>query len=290
MRIDPNRRTIEIERRDLTRPESTYVSRCRADEFSQFGEDGVIRKIFEIIDEGSRWCVEFGAWDGKHLSNTHALMRKGWSGTFIEGNSERFRDLQGTYAGNPRANLICEMVDFDPDRNSLDCLLKRTPIPERFDLLSIDIDGNDWHVWESVKHFRPRVVIIEFNPSAPNDVIFVQERDFTLNLGCSLLALIKLGLKKGYELVAVTANNALFVVREEFPAFGIRDNSISAMYLDVQSARIWQGMNSELITAGLTLFWRGCQNVPSDALQAVPREEIRYGDALGARLKAQASA
>jgi hypothetical protein len=60
-----------------------FVSRLeehRADIYSQFGEDGMIRKALELLPDVPRWCVEFGAWDGRHLSNTHRLMvEEGWS-------------------------------------------------------------------------------------------------------------------------------------------------------------------------------------------------------------------
>ena len=60
------------------------------------------------------------------------------------------------------------------------------------DLLSIDIDGNDYYIFESLARLKPELVVIEFNPTIPNDVMFVQERNITVNQGCSLLALIAL--------------------------------------------------------------------------------------------------
>lgn len=54
---------------------------------SQFGEDGIIQRIFEIIPPSHKYCVEFGAWDGKYFSNCYNLIvNKGWSGAFIEAN------------------------------------------------------------------------------------------------------------------------------------------------------------------------------------------------------------
>ncbi|BDV35754.1 hypothetical protein [Methylocystis iwaonis] len=281
MLVDPQKRVSEIRRVDQTKLESTYISRSGFNEFSQYGEDGVIKKIFSILKEDSRWSVEFGAWDGKYLSNTHALMRQGWDGVFIEGNTERFKDLQATYSGNSKAHMICGMVDFDPEKNSLEYYLSKTAIPLKFDLLSIDIDGNDWHIWNSMTKYRPRVVVIEFNPTVPNDVFFTQERDFSINMGCSLLALVELGKDKGYELCAVTNSNAFFVVDEEFGKLGIKDNSIPAMYHDFQSARIFTGPASEIVTVELILFWYGVTKVPPDLLQVLPKDQIRYGDALG---------
>jgi hypothetical protein len=147
------------------------------------GEDGIIEKIFQTIPAANRWCMEFGAWDGKLYSNTHLLMQKaGWSGVFVEADRDRFRDLINTYSGNPVAHCLNCFVSFLGE-NSLDSVLARTPIPKDFDLLSIDIDGNDYHVWESLLTYQPRVVIVEFNHTIPSHVEFVQPRDMKVNQG-----------------------------------------------------------------------------------------------------------
>jgi len=172
---------------------------------SQSGEDGILRRIFEIMGTNNQWCVEFGAWDGKKHSNTYALIAdNAWHGVLIEGDTPRFRELENTYRGNDRVDLINDFVGFDPGRNSIDTLLGGTSIPADFDLLIVDIDGNDWHVWHSMQAYRPRVVVIEHNPSIPNDVIFIQERNQDVQQGNSLRALVMLGKEKGYELICTT--------------------------------------------------------------------------------------
>ena len=82
-------------------------------------------------------------------------MEQGWSGVFFEGRRKRFVTLEATYRGNANANPACAMVGFDPAQNSLDHLLAKTPIPKSFDVLSIDIDGNDWYIWDSLLEYRP---------------------------------------------------------------------------------------------------------------------------------------
>ena len=177
---------------------------------SQFGEDGIIEKIFTIIEESDKWCVEFGAWDGKNLSNTYNLLaNKNWRGILIEANPRKFKDLLETYKENPQVQCMNKFVNFGGS-DSLENILSSTEIPENFDLLSIDVDGNDYHIWSSVKIYNPKVVIIEFNPSIPNDIFFVQDPNFNLNHGNSLLALIELGKTKGYELICTTDVNGIF--------------------------------------------------------------------------------
>ena len=147
--------------------------------------------------------------------------------------------------------MLRELVGFDPDKDSLDFILSKTDIPENPDLVSIDIDGNDWHIWHSLKKYHPRVVIIEFNPTVPNDVLFVQRRDFHEAQGCSLRALIALGKSKGYELACTTTYNAIFVAAADFPKLGIRDNSINAMYRPLMDGRIFHGYDSKIFTVGM---------------------------------------
>ena len=115
-------------------------------------------------------------------------------------------------------------------RTTLDSIIDASGVPEDFDLLSIDVDGIDWHIWNSLVKYKPRVVCIEFNPSMPNNVFYVQDDDVSTQKGSSLRAMIELGKDKGYELVATTELNAIFVREELFPLFEIEDNSIHAMH------------------------------------------------------------
>jgi len=195
--------------------------------YSQFGEDGIITKALEILPNKNHWCVEFGAWDGKYLSTTLLLREQGDSAVLIEGNPEKFKELQEMC--NKEINSIpvnCFVESHGG--NSLDSILQKTPIPIDFDLLVIDIDGNDYHVWKGVEHYRPKFVCIECNPSFPDDIVFVQsERDS--NQGSSMMAMVQLAKEKGYELVATLGGNTFFVDQKFYSIFNIEDNSLHIM-------------------------------------------------------------
>ena len=204
----------------------------KKDIFSQTGEDGVLAKVLSILPDCDKWCVEFGAWDGQLFSNTcHLVDEAGYSAVMIEGDKDRFKDLMKRHGNKPGFIGLNAMVGFT-EADSLDHLLAQTPIPKNFDLLSIDIDGNDYYTWKATVQYRPKVVVIEFNPTIPAEYEFVQEPDPTLNQGCSLLSLNLLGKSKGYELVAVTKLNAIFVLAEYYPLFGITDNSLQTLRED----------------------------------------------------------
>ncbi|HUB95461.1 MAG TPA: hypothetical protein VL993_06065 [Stellaceae bacterium] len=251
---------LERRRRDRRNATSLVLDPYRRNVTSQNGEDGIIARIFDVIGTTNRWCVEFGAWDGKLHSNTWTLIRdQGWTGVLIEGEADRFADLEKAYADcGARTHLMRRFVGLDPG-NRLDDLLSQVSTPEECDLISIDIDGNDWHIWNSLTTFHPRVVVIECNPSIENDIYFVQHYGPLVHHGASMLALVELGRSKGYELVASTGVNGFFVRTDLFAAFGISDNSIDALHdtRDLQ-IQLFQGYDGTLFAAGdLKLHWHG---------------------------------
>jgi len=212
--------------------DNQWLLQYAEDHHSQSGEDGILAKVLEVLPETDSWCVEFGAWDGKYKSNTFELIdKRDYHAVLIEGSRDRFGDLTQTFAGNDKVHPVNAFVGFEPDDN-LDTLLRETPIPANFDLLSIDIDGNDYHVWEACAVYQPKLVLIEYNPTIPSAVEFVQPRDMSLNQGNAIKSVVELGKRKGYELICVTALNCLFVRREYFELFGIADNSVHALRPD----------------------------------------------------------
>lgn len=223
----------------------------RRDVFSQTGEDGVIEAILDRLPQRDGWCVEFGAWDGRFLSNVANLIdNRAYKAVMIEGDPVKHAELCRNYAGNDGVHCVNAFVGFGED-DGLDPLLARTPIPRDYDFLSIDIDGNDHAVWEAAKFYRPKAVCIEFNPTIPIGVEYVQPRDFSVRHSNSCAALIKLGKAKGYELVSVLAFNAFFVRREFFPAFEIADNSEHRLRTDTSLlTHIFTGMDGTVLLAG----------------------------------------
>ncbi len=217
---------------------------------SQYGEDGVIKRIFEIIGTENKWCVEFGA--GADNNNTWTLVNEEeWCAVLVEAHPVYYKELVRNYTGNSRVTCLDSFVHWKSG-NTLDVILKKTKIPLDFDFLVIDIDGHDYQVWKIVEEYRPRVVMIEYNGNIPLDVAFVQPQDSrTVRTGSSLRALVDLAKTKGYELVYAHIANAIFVCRELFPQFGIADNSPEALVEPFwPERRFFQGYDGAIVLLG----------------------------------------
>jgi len=173
---------------------------------SQFGEDGIIEKIFEIIKPEFKTCIEFGAWDGVYLSNTANLWKKDWKAILIESDNEKFKEL----LKNKNDNVIPICAKVDNNLNSLDKILENNNIEKNIDFLSIDIDGNDYYIMESLK-FKPKLICIEYNPTIPYWIDLKQDYDAIDSFGCSPKSLYDLAKKMGYMLVSATDVNLFFV-------------------------------------------------------------------------------
>ncbi len=239
---------------------------------SQFGEDGVIAKVLSLIPDRNNWCVEFGAWDGKHLSNTYNLIvNDGFSAVLIEGDQGKFQDLQENFKGQEKVHTLNQYVGFG-EKDNLDQILKTTPIPKDFDFLSIDIDGNDYYVWQALSYYQPKVVIVEFNPTIPSHVRFVQAAELDCNCGASLLSLVELAKEKGYQLVSVFPVSAIFVREEYFPLFEIENNDPAVLRKDLSFITyLCVAYDGAIFLAGnRTLPWHSLEIVETK-LQYLPK-------------------
>lgn len=256
---------------------STWLLEHKRDVYSQTGEDGIIEKILEIISDNDKWCVEFGAWDGLFMTNTrHLIESKEYSAVLIEADKNKFGDLQRNYSHRNNVISINKFVWFG-EHDNLDQILSTTPVPYDFDLLSIDIDGNDYHVWKAISKYRPKVIVIEYNPTIPSHIQFVQPADPSLNQGASILSLVELGKGKGYELVSALPFNAFFVRREYYPRFQIESNTPEVLRTSLEYiTSLFSGYDGKIFLHGnCTLPWHGI-DLKESRVQHLPRFLRKY--------------
>jgi hypothetical protein len=193
------------------------INRHEYQVFSQSGEDGLIDEIFRRIGSTNRHFVEFGVDDGLETNTTNLLMQ-GWRGTWIEGSPENAEAIRKHFA-QPIASGQLHFQRSFIDAENIESLIANGKAPAEMDLLSIDIDSNDYWVWKAIVSYRPRVVVIEYNAIFRPETEFIRTYDpkavwdGSSYYGASLKSLEKLGRIKGYSLVGCTfiGTNAFFV-------------------------------------------------------------------------------
>jgi hypothetical protein len=197
--------------------EEGRLSRHEFQVYSQSGEDGIIEEIFQRIGASNRTFVEVGAGNGL-TNNTAFRLASGWTGLWLEGSPTRAARIASTHEIAIAENRLKARHAVVTSEN-VESLLREAGVPEELDLLSIDIDGNDYWVWRSIASFRPRVVVIEYNASYPSYARWVKPYqadsrwDGSSFFGASLKSLELLGKEKGYSLVGCSFSgvNAFFV-------------------------------------------------------------------------------
>jgi hypothetical protein len=185
--------------------------------YSQCEEDGIIQEIFKRIGVGNRTFVEFGVQTGIEC-NTLKLLIEGWSGLWLEGRRSFVGKIRTNYRPFIEKRHLAVSQAFVTAEN-INSLIEKGGVSGEIDLLSIDIDNNDYWVWKAISVTNPRLVVIEYNASLPPPLSLVVPYDpgrgytGTNYFGASLEALVRLGRTKGYRLVGCnfSGSNAFFV-------------------------------------------------------------------------------
>lgn len=196
---------------------------------SQYGEDGIIKEILNRIGTKNKTCVEFGAGPGKDSSNTWDLISSyGWRGILIE-LQEKPVEKWKKETQNYNVTILNQFVQTNGE-NSLDCILGKEKVPLDIDLMSIDIDGDDYHIFKEIKIYRPRIIVIEYNSTIPPQTELVQDLGEKDPYGASARSLLKLAHEKGYKLATTTTTNCIFVAKEEFDKLSIIEPRIEEVF------------------------------------------------------------
>lgn len=188
--------------------------------FSKAGEDGIIQYLIRKVPIENEIFVEFGVENYRESNTRFLLENNNWSGLVVDSSEKYISDIKkDSIYWEYDLKAVCEFIN----RDNINCILTKNGISGDIGLLSIDIDGNDYWVWENIKSVNPRIVICEYNhifgPSVRVVVPYAPyfnrtEAHFSnLYFGASIAALEELAKRKGYSLVASNSNshNAFFV-------------------------------------------------------------------------------
>jgi hypothetical protein len=214
----------------------TYQSRIRSGEpmlplaevefraFSQNGEDGILLYLFSLLSAGGRRVVEICAGDGRECNSANLLINHGWSGLLFDGDKTNVERGRQFYEGHPDTHTFPpRWVSEWVTRENVNELIQNEGFDGEIDLLSLDIDGNDYWIWEAIEAVQPRVVVAEIQCIWSNERSVTVPYDpqfraryvdgFGIYSGASLPAFVKLAARKGYRFVGVQrlGFNAFFV-------------------------------------------------------------------------------
>lgn len=181
---------------------------------SQFDEDGLLLYIFSIIGGESKKCVEIGTSDGTECNTANLIIYHGWRGLLIDGDQYMVNKGKAFFASHPHVVLNHpRFVQSWVTRDNINETILSNGFQGPIDLLSIDIDGNDYHILEAINVIHPRVIVCEIQSCIPLDkaITIPYKEDFycwnkpypeSEFRSMSMYAANKLLKSKGYRLVA----------------------------------------------------------------------------------------
>jgi hypothetical protein len=215
--------------------------------FSQWDEDGIIQYLISHLQIQNKTFIEFGVEDYEESNTRFLLFNDHWQGMVLDASESDIRFIQ--------SDRIYWEFDLQAKcawitRENIDSLLRAADFSEDVGLLSIDIDGNEYWIWEAIQSVRPRVVIVEYNSLFGLQPISVPYKENFQKLtahysglyyGCSLAALHHLAKKKGYILVGsnIWGHNAFFIrsdVASGFKGLEPEEGYVRSKYRDSRDA------------------------------------------------------
>ena len=223
LRLGQGRILAELNRTKPVQPISHHEFRV----FSQWGEDGVIQRLVSHIPVAHRTFIEFGVEDFAQANCRFLLFNNNWRGFVIDSSEQHVATiLKADWLSRYDLCAACSMVS----REGINEILQRSGFDRDLGLLSIDVDGIDYWLFEALTVYSPRILVVEFNAlfgptrliTVPYDPAFRRRAKHYSELyyGASLAAWVHLADRKGYALVGVESAgvNAFFVRRDVLPA------------------------------------------------------------------------
>jgi len=241
----------------LLRKELPQLSETGMRVFSQFEEDGKLLFVFSLIGMTNKTFMEIGSDDGVNSNSANLYFNFGWHGLFIDGNPQSIKRGIHFFSKYPhtwmyRPKFKCAKVT----RENINELIRNEGYYGEIGLLSIDIDGNDYWIWDALTQVEPQVVIIEtHNEFGMNNIVVPYDPDYyypgkhPVYHGASPIAMCKLTERKGYRLVGANelGFNFIFVkngLAEEIPAVSIESllthPSVGESYAKFEEIKDWK--------------------------------------------------
>lgn len=199
--------------------------------FSQWGDDGIINFLVNYLDIENKKFVEFGVENYTECNTRFLLVNDNWSGLIIDGSPSNIESVQKeNIYWKYDLTAICQFVT----KENINELLSKNNMTGEIGLLHIDIDGNDYWIWNEINVVNPVIVIVEYNSvfgvsnswTTPYDAAFYRTNAHHSNLyyGSSLLSLCDLAKERGYSFIGCNSNgnNAYFVRNDKMKKLAVK--------------------------------------------------------------------
>jgi len=215
-----------IEARQLSGTDRPHLADNEFRVFSQWGEDGIIQFLLRNVPITNKTFVEFGVEDYRQANTRFLLVNNNWHGLVLDSSTQNIAKIKATAI---HSNYDLKAVQAFITKDNINEILKNSGLSGEIGLLSIDIDGNDFWVWNAINVIDPIIVVIEYNHrfgrdravTVPYDESFDRFRSTRplVYFGASLKALCLLAQKKGYAFLGCNSNgvNAFFVRKDKKP-------------------------------------------------------------------------
>lgn len=208
--------------------------------YSKYGNDGLLLYIFSKIGVTNRAFVEIGVEDGRECNTASLSLNFGWQGMMIDADEDSLKKARSFYQERlgdraPKVKIVHCFVTAE----NINQLILENGIRGEIDLLSIDIDGNDYWIWKAISAINPRVVVMEYNASFGSDksLTMKYEPNFdvgkarSIGYGASLAALKKLANTKGYIFVGCESHG--------IDAFFVRKDIAQGKFVELETQEAW---------------------------------------------------
>ena len=227
-----------IESRQILTQSKENISNFEFRVFSQWGEDGIIQFLINNIKIKHKKFVEFGVEDYLQSNTRFLVSNDNWSGLIIDGSKKNVEYIKNDYIyWAHELTAVCKFITKD----NINEIISENNISGEIGILSVDIDGNDYWVWDSINCISPAIVICEYNSifgkkaevTTPYISDFIRDKYHFSNTvyGASINALTSLAKRKGYSLVAGnTSGNNIFFVRDDLLTSEVKKVSVSEVY------------------------------------------------------------
>lgn len=251
--------------------------------FSQFGDDGIIQWLVQQLPLPNKTFIEFGVENYKEANTRFLLVNNYWSGLVMDGSSENMLKLKSEFV---YVFYDVQAISSFITKDNINSLIAKTGFKKEIGLLSIDIDGNDYWVWQAISEIEPVIIICEYNSlfgfkhpfTIQYQDDFVRGRQYPFNFyGISLRSACDMAAERGYSFIGCNSagNNSYFIKNNYLQHLGINPITAEEGYVFASFSEAYNEKEKD--------WYRGADKVRSINGQPVYNTQTKQVEKLNAQ-------